>query len=205
MINNKSFEDIRKNWSEYKDKISKEQYELVWNDLIDKFNLDKSNYYLSTFIKFIGCEKIHLEKHETKIIQEDENTLILKGLDGQERKELHKLCDHIGLHHQSIVKKKNKKHLYVYKPANWLWEFTERNPYSESDEVYVLREIESKIRHDKEIEKLGNLYCCECYANGSDKDLYRSVYIRGLYCDDCLETTSDGGGGLLSDHKFELL
>lgn len=79
-----------------------------------------------------------------------------------------------------------------------MWEYTERNPYSESDEVYKQREIESNIRYEKQIEKLRNLYCCECYTNGYDTDLYHSVYIRGLYCNDCLETTSDGDGGLLS-------
>lgn len=48
MINNISFENIRKNWSEHKNNITNEQYELLWNDLIDKFNLDKTKYF---FIK----------------------------------------------------------------------------------------------------------------------------------------------------------
>ena len=203
MIENTSYEDIRKNWLENKDTIKKEEYELLWNDLENKFNLDKTNLYLELFKKFISNEKIYLDKHENKIVIYDDYTLILKGLDGQERKEIHKWCDKIGLHHQSIVKKKNKKHLYIYKPSIWLWEFTDKNPFSESDEIYQQREIESSLRREREIDKLRNLYCCECYANGYDNDLYRSVYFRGLYCEDCLENTSDGDGGFLSDHKFE--
>lgn len=203
MINNISFEDIRKNWSEHKDLINKEQYVLLWNDLENKFGLDKTDYYLGLFKKFISGEKIYIGKHETRLVIPDEKTLILKGLDGQDRKLIHKLCDKIGLHHQSISKKKNKKHLYIYKPEIWLWEFTTRNPFSESDEVYQQREIESNLRREKEMERLRNLYCCECYANGLDNDLFRSIYFRGLYCEDCLDTMSDGGGGVLSDHKFE--
>lgn len=205
MINNLTYEDIRKNWNIQKDFVNKEQYELLWNDLENKFNLDNSDYYLELFKKFISEEKIILDKYETRIIVQDEKTLILKGLDGQERKQIHKLCDKIGLHHQSIVAKKNKKHLYIYKPDIWLWEFTCRNPFSESDEIYQQREIESNLRRNRQLEKLRNLYCYECNANGLDNELFRSVYFRGLYCEDCLETTSDGGGGLLSDHKFEPL
>jgi len=241
MINNISFEEIRKNWSEYKDDISEEQYNLIWNDLINKFNLDKSDDYLVLFIKFISGKKLFLEEYNTKIIQENDDTLIIKGLDGQDRKTIHKLCNHIGLHHQSIKKKKNIKHLYIYKPKKWLWEFSERNPYSENDEVYIQREIESQIRYERQmkknhnlycnsstndsdnddiykhgeidsdiryerkINKMHNLYCCECGTYDSDNELYQSIYIRGIYCNDCLETTSDGVGGLLSDHKFEPL
>ena len=46
-------------------------------------------------------------------------------------------------------------------------------------------------------------YCSICEKNGLETDLFHSVYIRGIYCNDCLEVESDGTGGTLSDHKFE--
>ena len=50
-----------------------------------------------------------------------------------------------------------------------------------------------------------NEIIADCEKNGWETELFCSVYIRGLYCNDCLETTSDEGGGKLCDHKFEPL
>ena len=52
---------------------------------------------------------------------------------------------------------------------------------------------------------MSSKYCCICHENGYETELLHSVYITGLYCNDCLETESDGDGGLLCDHKFEPL
>ena len=46
-------------------------------------------------------------------------------------------------------------------------------------------------------------YCDGCNVTGWDTQLYCSVYVRELYCDNCLETLSDDDGGKLGDHKFE--
>ena len=147
-----------------------------------------------------------LDKHHRKhfVIQENETTLILKGLDYHDRKHVHLLCDKIGLHHKSVQKKKNK-HLWIYKPVVWLWEYTGKNPYSESDEKKKLREQKQIQQRQLFKMKMQRKYCDGCMVTGWDTQLYCSVYVRELYCDDCLETLSDGGGGggKLGDHKFE--
>ena len=199
-----STETIRKNWITYKDIISKDNlmYELLWNDLYKKFEFEKNNEmkYVIIFRDFIeGKEILDINN----IIKENDKTLIMKGLDGYDRKIIHKLCDKIGLHHNSITMKKRKRHLYIYLPENWCFEFTERNPYSKDDEYYLNLE---KL-HNEKIERhniwLSNIECDGCSCNASENQMYRSVYIRNTYCSDCLETLSDGDGGNLNDHKFE--
>ena len=72
-------------------------------------------------------EKINLSKNEKTIIVIENDKLILKSLDGFERKNIHKLCDKMGLHHLSVVhpKKSSKKFLHIIKPSVWKWEFSE--------------------------------------------------------------------------------
>ena len=139
------------------------------------------------------------------IIQEDNNTIVLKGLDNEQRQKVHLLCDKIGLHHKSVKKnnKQRNKHLWIYKPSLWLWEYTEKNPYSKTDEYYIQLEQKKILQQEKHKEKMSRKYCYMCDKNGWDVQLYCSVYIRELYCDNCLETLSDGHGGRLCDHKFE--
>lgn len=191
-----SAEVIRKNWNIFKKNltdITSIQYQILWDGWFEKFNINKDDFYILLFKKFIENDII---ENTTTIIKENESTLILKSLEGSERKEIHKLCDKLGIFHQSKKhpKKKYKKFLYIYKPVNWLWEFTERNPYSEPDEVYKEREKNYK----KKI-----LYCYGCGTNSEEQYIFRSVYIRNLYCESCLEIISDGCGGVLRDHKFE--
>ena len=50
-----------------------------------------------------------------------------------------------------------------------------------------------------------NKYCDECGANGLEKELLVSVYIQGIYCEDCLEIVDDGNGDTLDCHKFETI
>jgi hypothetical protein len=197
-----NIKNIKTNWNNYENNISKETYEILWNDTIKKFDINENNYYFIILRNFIDKKKFSYKND--KIVLENENILILKGLDGEERKEIHKLCDKIGLHHRSI-KKKKKKHLYIYKPEVWLWEFSEKNPYSESDELYKQREIQSQIRKEKKLAEMKNEFCDECGANGLEKELFISVYIQGIYCDDCLEIVDDGSGEPLSCHKFETI
>lgn len=196
ILKNISSETIRQNWLNYKDEIyNSPYYELLWESLESKFEIDKNDVYLTIFKTFIGGEEIDCEKllfDGIHINQINEETLVLKGLTGEERKHIHSLCDKIGLHHVSKSENTYDRFLYIYKPKVWLWEFTEKNPYSKSEEHYGKG-------------KLSRKYCCICEKNGLETDLYCSVYIRGLYCEDCLETTSDDDGGKLCDHKFEPL
>ncbi len=201
-----SYETIRQNWTQYKEIIKDDDN--IWKDWQQKMKIDNTDMYLPYLKLFIQGQNVHQNKpfqNGVLIHQQDDNTLIIKGMCGYERKEMHQLCDKIGLHHESKVnpKKTHKKHLYIYKPTEWLWEFTERNPYSESPEVYEQREIESKKRQEAYEERMCRKYCCICNANGMETELFCSPYYRQLYCTDCIETTSDGGGGVMSDHKYE--
>ena len=47
------------------------------------------------------------------VIPQNENTLILKGLDGKLRKDIHSLCDKMGLHHNSVETKKTDIYGYT--------------------------------------------------------------------------------------------
>ena len=210
-LKNISSENIRQNWLNYKDEIfNSPYYQLLWDDFENKFGIDKDNIYLIIFKKFINNEEINYKKplfDKIHINQINEETLIFKGLNGEERKNIHFLCNKIGLHHESKPhpKKKYKKFLYIYKPKLWLWEYTEKNPYSKSEKYYEKRETERQIKKEKLKEKLSKKYCCICEKNGLETELLCSVYIRGLYCNDCIDTMSDGNGGKLCDHKFESL
>jgi hypothetical protein len=201
-----SYETIRQNWTQYKDTIQDDDN--LWKDWQQKTKIDNTNIYLPYLKLFIQGQNVHHEKpfqNGVLICQQANNTLIIKGMCGYERKEMHRLCDKIGLHHESKVnpKNKNKKHFYIYKPTEWLWEFTERNPYSENPEVYEHREIESKKKREAYEERMRRKYCCVCGENGMETELFYSPYYAQLYCIDCLEITSDRDGGIMSDHKYE--
>lgn len=184
--------EMREKWNEIED-LSKEQIDGAWDDWSKKFDADIDDFYVGLFKDFIMTGKVET----SNIIQIQNGTLILKGLIPKERKIIHTLCNQIGLHHNSIsTKKGGKKHMHITKPKIWKWEYSERNPYSESDEYY-------EERNKKHYEKMNRLECRNCCSNGNETTIYASVYIRGLYCEDCLDIVSDGGGGVLSDHKFE--
>jgi len=196
-----SEEKIRQNWNEYKDKVTEEKYESLWNDWYKKFGIDKNDAYAEALKLFITDTKFQNKTISTvKIEKVDERTLKLKGTDSNLRKMLHKLCDKIGLHHMSKTvqetKRRQERYLYIYKPKVWLWEYSEKNPYSESSDYYTAKE---KMKN----EKLSRMYCCECSVSGLEATLCSSVYMRGLYCEDCLDCISDGDNGVLNDHKFE--
>ena len=178
-----SSETIRKNWNEYKNIITSDSpyYDFLWNELEKKENIDKSDKFLILFKKFINNDEIDYIQRGVSISLKDD-VMIIKGLNSGDRRDIHELCDKIGLHHESKTEGNNRL-LYIYKPDIWLWEYSEKNPLSKP-----------------KYKKRNNKYCCVC--NETD-DLYVSPYIGGLYCGDCLNNESDGDGGTLSDHKFE--
>ena len=204
-----SSDTIRENWLEYRDTVQNSPYyDLLWENLESKFNLDKNDVYLSILKKFINNQEIDCKKplfNQIYITQINNDTLEFKGLDNDERKQIHLLCNKIGLHHESKShpKKNHKRFLYIYKPKLWLWEYTEKNPFSKSEEYYEKVQLEKKIKQQKFNEKMSRRYCCICDRTGLETELLCSVYIRGLYCNDCIENTSDDEGGRLSGHKFE--
>lgn len=120
----------------------------------------------------------------------------LSGIEGARRYELHVLCDELGIHHKSS-NNQNTRQLHLYKPDPWFWEFSPKNPYSSERND---SKKSQKAQHRRN--KLSRKYCYECGATGLEVELFESPYMSELYCEDCLETTSDGAGGLLCDHKF---
>ena len=212
-----SCEIVRKYWSNYKNVIAVPSpiYTLLWDDLLNKVKL-KKDAIVEVLIKFIDNESFNYKKPTKKepilpkeldisidqlhFIKENATTLLIRGLNGVERLKLHKLCDQLGLFHESKqTHKRNKKIFCVYRPDDWSWEFTRRNPYSLDDSIYRQRELE----HQEKEKRTERYHCCSCDASASDTQLYCSVYIRGLYCDDCLEIETDDDGNPFSDHKFE--
>ena len=185
-----TLETIRQNWKDYKNIIPSlsPKYEELWTDLEKKYKINTNDIFYETLKKFINNgiiinEKINFDG--ITIIRENDKTLVFKDSTGSERKEIHMLCDNIGLDHESKGYN-NDRCLYVYMPEKWSWDFTN---------VKSSRSYNSYKKHLKE--------CEECGSDSSETDLYMSVYIGGIYCEDCLGTMSDGEGGTFSDHKFE--
>jgi len=110
----KSCECIRQNWNEYSKVISSSSpyFQLLWNDWCQKFNINDNRNILS------------LKKF---ILNNQASQFIIMELSKIERKELHLLCDKIGLYHKSYGNKKERI-IVIYKPDIWLWEFTGPSP-----------------------------------------------------------------------------
>ena len=210
----------RQNWNMYKDiiKVDSLEYEILWNDLYEKYNINKTDAIVEMLQDFIMGK---FKKTKNKILYDD-NTLILKKVKGEKRKKIHELCNIIGLHHESknVDNEKYEKDLYIYKPAEWLWEFTARNPYSKSEEFYkkknndaILRkekrEIDNQIKKIEEQKKreedMENEMCDICGITGKDAELYICLYGGDICCALCLESTLDKNGHPLSCHKCESL
>jgi hypothetical protein len=205
----KTPEMIRQNWNEHKEiiKCGTVEYKLLWSDLEKKFNIDTKDIIFQLLKRFVSCEIKHNDQKQMKQItyeKKNDNTLMIKGLNGEQRRKQHMLCDNIGLHHTSKPSPngKFKNFLYVYIPDNWLWEYSDKNPYSENNEYYKQKDIEREKRQSKMNERMKKIYCCMCEKNALETELFHSVYIDGKYCEECLDT-SDGDGGTLNDHKFE--
>ena len=199
---------IRENWDVYKDHLPVNNYfyDIIWNDFYKKFDMDEMKYVI-IFRDFIEGNDIKNNDMPYHFIKENDKTMIIKGMNGEERKMIHKLCDKIGLHHNSVNKNKRRKDLYIYLPEKWSFEYTEKNPYSRDDEYYINLEIfrEKQREENKEIERkwLKDQECSNCGVNGLDNQLYLNVFITDIYCEDCLEIVSDGYGYPLNSHKFE--
>lgn len=183
-------EQLRRNWTTYANLVSPDLYDKVWIHWSQKFNikLDEPDIIL-------GREFIENKVVTTNIRQIAQNgrELILSDLPNHRRANIHALCDKLGIHHQSLTIH-NQRQLHLYKPDSWLWEFSTKNPYTDPVE-------ESK--RNRRRQRLARKYCSECGVTGLEAELFVSPYRYELYCEDCLETTSDGDGGLLCDHKFE--
>ena len=177
--------DLRKNFT-FDDSPQPEIYEAMWEDLIKTSNIDKECKYFKLFKKFIEKEDIKNVKGLYKI---DNSILRVLNLDGSDRKNLHSLCDKMGLHHESVKSGKNRKDFLVTIPKCWKFEYSPPNPYEGS----------SNYQRKK------NISCDRCGETGDKCELYKSVCMREIVCENCLENDSDGEGGSLKDHQFDPL
>lgn len=195
-LNVLSFEEMRRTWNEHSAHTPQNVYENIWNDWCQKFDVSASDPNTLLLKKFIENK---IQPSRKCVLSENGNHLTLYGLKGPRRYELHVLCDKLGLHHKSTGDGGSRL-LHLYKPEPWLWEFSAKNPYSEAPEAYQKRYQQKQTRHRQ---RLARKECCECGANGLEAELFQSPYLDGYYCEDCLDTVSDGNGGVLGAHKFE--
>ena len=201
-------EKIRKQWDRYSIFFNNDDfisYDMIWNAWCDKFSVNRNDDKIKLLYNFISGNIVRNTKNiQIKIIN-DRRTLILENLSNHQRYLYHLLCDNLGLYHESkTYGRRKKRYLHITKPDIWLWEFTTPNPSSKPRAFYDeqrKRMIEEKRNY--KTERLRNTFCDECHQNGYDVELFCSVYVRGIYCLDCLDCVSDGNGDLLSCHKFE--
>lgn len=188
----KDYEQIRKNWKSYNQIYTDiTEYDAIWDDWIKKHKQDENNVYYKILKRFVESiifpdkQKATFQDftngNHIQVAKKSQYKISLRGLDGDERKDVHLLCDIMGLHHVS-ENYRGKRELCIIMPKGWSWEFSPKNPY-----------IPWKARK----------YCSECGVNGLEAQLMCSPYILDIFCEDCIEDLSDGEGGELSDHKFE--
>jgi hypothetical protein len=77
-------------------------YDIVWNDWEQSHSKLTTNIFYPILKKFVNGDDIvsvQIEscEHQYYISQENKTTLILKGLHSEDRKQVHLLCDNIGL------------------------------------------------------------------------------------------------------------
>ena len=77
-------------------------YDIVWNDWEQSHSKLTTNIFYPILKKFVNGDDIvsgEIESGENQyyVLQENKTTLILKGLNRDDRKQLHLLCDNIGL------------------------------------------------------------------------------------------------------------
>lgn len=190
---NVDYEQIRKNWHSYRNEyaVNTLEYDAIWKSWIKKYKRNENSAIYKILRRFIDNNKSQnkqtityqdlINEKNIQVIKKSHNKIILRGLDGDKRKSTHLLCDEIGLHHVS-ENYRGGRDLCIIMPKNWSWEFSQKNPY-----------IPWKARK----------YCSECGMNGIETQLFCSPYISELFCEDCIDSLSDGDGGELSGHKFE--
>jgi len=131
---------IRLNWhlqAEEGVMPSSPYYDMIWDDWEQKHAEVIKNVFYPILKRFARGEQIgRIDSYEATycISQEDDKTLLLKDLDKNTRKRLHTLCDKLGLHHKANPQNNKIKDFWIYKPPIWLWEYTEKNPYSTNTE-----------------------------------------------------------------------
>ena len=100
-------------------------------------------------------------------------TIIFDDLDNKSRKYAHIRCDQLGLKHESCDKN-DKRILEIKIPTHWKLK----------DPIILPRLI---FRHH-------NLHCSECGADGNDVELFECCFVRGMFCQDCIDADDELDG-----------
>ncbi len=219
-----SCEQIRRDWPKYKDELRDTAfYDMIWNDLEKKRNIDSNDPYLPTLKRFINGEEIICKSAEStgplcNSISIKENILYWSGLNTEERSKIHTLCDKIGLDHRS---RGINRIIQIRKSEPWYWEFTMHQTWKKQKPVFArLRlahqpfprravlssenPITELVKKENAInEELRNTKCNICHKNGLETELSFSVHFRGAYCDECIYVARGKDGNPLWVHKCE--
>jgi hypothetical protein len=123
---------IRKYWFLYKDLVEYKLYKEIFNSWAEKFHV-KINEPNAILLRKFLCREI---KENNKIALND-NEMKLYSFTPKDRHMIHRLCDNLGLHHQTV-----DDILYVYIPDDWSWEYSKPNPYPINP-----RTLDYEIRH----------------------------------------------------------
>jgi len=189
-------ESIREHWDKYSLNTDDPLFDIVLEDWYNVYEFDKKNEFVKTLVAFATNKQMTIHPQFTnRIIKHDDNTMIIKGLNPSDRQSYHEFCDQLGLWHESKDAKKGKRWFYAYKPDVWKWNYT-GNKYGEPPGYYAQKRAIA-------IKRLQNMTCDACGDNAHNTQLFKSVYVRGKYCQSCVECVSDENGGILNDHKFE--
>jgi len=227
---------VRKEWQKYKNVVPESLFQVIWNAWCKKHDIKEFSYGTDKYLGFVSISSDaslqdvmselyivvlrrfidntlvdqHIKlKGRGLLVVVRPHTLILKSVDAEQRKEIHQLCDKLGLHHQSkvikIKKGKIKKHLHIYKPRDWAWEYSAPNPYSEAPEVYAEREATREAAHERWKARALHIYCYGCSTTAYDVggQLYRARYDNELYCQTCMDTEQTEDGSSLIDYDYD--
>ena len=181
-----SSDELRKIWYEY-DEIPDYIFDMVYVNWLSKYPVQNKYKNVENKLR-VYAKSNSIEK------------LRLRGLSSKDRLHVHDRCNSYGFEHKSeneeVItntgkKKKSKveRVLVIWKPEKWCWEHTETDS--------------GKYVKPKRYYKRRVKYCDNCGASSDDAELLISPYGFGPYCEDCIETMSDGQGGEMSGHKFE--
>ena len=189
----KSPGDVRKNYQQFKEQLKENpQYEdFLWNTFCRKFDINTTDKYFILLKKFINNEKILINCKDDFFIQKGENTIVLYDISKQNNFHINSLCDHLGLHYE-LKPCQTKYVTYVYKPQNWSWEFTEKNPYVNTCIPNPVKQpVPKKTKKNKNTIQKKNIIMQKCFiCNKIDEDLNMkksSVYSQKIFCKNCYD------------------
>jgi hypothetical protein len=199
-----SAEQLRQDWQQPQAETEVPAY--LWEDWHRKFNIGMQDPYAKALKTFIANKSFRKGRYGEAYFEKVDDEKLMVRAEGYERKKLHKLCDEIGLHHESRPSRsKLSRTMFIYKPELWRWGYSAANPYSKSPEDYAKQSVESTKAQARTKARLERKYCSACLRTGLEVELLHSVHAPGIFCEECLEHEEDENGHPLNCHKFEAI